>query len=479
MGNQRTAPRLGQRPAAAAPLDSKAAISRFRPTLAGDIGILHPEAEGATAPETLRQKDRASLQTLESSRDSGSPKEQGRGDTPGISQALGTAGANRPVMPGASSSLPESSVSQPEDLKKTPLYDAHVAAGARMVPFAGYSMPVQYRDGVMKEHLWTREHAGLFDVSHMGQARLRGVSPLSAFEEVTPGDFIGLKPGKQRYSVLLNKKGGIIDDLMAARPDDDGLFVVVNGACKENDFKVIDNELAGQVKIERLESRALLALQGPQAAAVLAAHVPEAADMVFMDCRALTAFGVDAIVSRSGYTGEDGYEISVPGDAAAAIWAALLADERVKPIGLGARDSLRLEAGLPLYGHDLDETVSPIEGGVGFAVAKKRRDAGDFPGASRIMAERADGPTRIRVGLHVDGAPAREGAQIADELGEIVGVVTSGGFSPSLGYPIALGFVPPALAEVGTKVSVIVRGKPQLAIVTELPFVPHRYIRKL
>ena len=370
-------------------------------------------------------------------------------------------------------------MSEPSDLKKTPLYDAHVAAGARMVPFAGYSMPVQYRDGVMKEHLWTREHAGLFDVSHMGQARLRGVSPLSAFEEITPGDFIGLKPGKQRYSVLLNKKGGIIDDLMAARPDDDGLFVVVNGACKDNDFKVIDNELAGQVKIERLESRALLALQGPEAAAVLAAHVPQAADMVFMDCRALSAFGVDAIISRSGYTGEDGYEISVPGDAAAAVWATLLADERVKPIGLGARDSLRLEAGLPLYGHDLDETVSPIEGGVGFAVAKKRRDAGDFPGASRIMAERADGPTRVRVGLHVDGAPAREGAEIADELGEIVGVVTSGGFSPSLGYPIALGFTPPALSEPGTKLSVIVRGKPQLAVVTELPFVPHRYIRKL
>jgi len=238
-----------------------------------------------------------------------------------------------------------------ETLKQTPLYAAHVEAGARMVPFAGYAMPVQYKDGVLKEHLWTRENAGLFDVSHMGQARLRGVSPLSAFEEVTPGDFIGLKPGKQRYSVLLNKKGGVIDDLMAGRPDDDGLFVVVNGACKENDFKVIDDELAGQVRIDRLEDRALMALQGPKAAEVLAIHAPDAAKLAFMETAAITAFGVDAIVSRSGYTGEDGYEISVPGEAALRIWNTLLADERVRPIGLGARDSLRLEAGLPLYGH--------------------------------------------------------------------------------------------------------------------------------
>jgi aminomethyltransferase len=218
-----------------------------------------------------------------------------------------------------------------ETLKTTPLYEAHVAAGARMVPFAGYSMPVQYKDGVLKEHLWCREHAGLFDVSHMGQARLRGVSPLSAFEEVTPGDFIGLKAGKQRYSVLLNKKGGIIDDLMAARPDDDGLFVVVNGACKENDFKVIDDELAGQVKIERLENRALIALQGPEAAAVLAAHVPHAAKMVFMDSAAVEGFGTDLILSRSGYTGEDGYEISVPAAEAQRVWNLLCEDERVKP----------------------------------------------------------------------------------------------------------------------------------------------------
>lgn len=367
-----------------------------------------------------------------------------------------------------------------EPLKFTPLRDAHVAAGARMVPFAGYSMPVQYKDGVLKEHLWTRENAGLFDVSHMGQARLRGVSPLSAFEEVTPGDFIGLKPGKQRYSVLLNKSGGIIDDLMAARPDDDGLFVVVNGACKDNDFKVIDEELAGQVRIERLEDRALLALQGPKAAEVLAEHAPEAATMVFMDARAMTAFGVDAIVSRSGYTGEDGYEISVPAEAAPRIWATLLADERVRPIGLGARDSLRLEAGLPLYGHDVDETVSPIEADLAFAVSKKRREARDFPGAARIAAELETGPARVRVGLKVlEGAPAREGAEIADATGAVVGIVTSGGYSPSLGCAIAMGFAPPALAAVGTALKVIVRGKAQACEVVAMPFVPHRYVRKL
>ncbi|WP_374535177.1 glycine cleavage system aminomethyltransferase GcvT [Phenylobacterium sp.] len=373
-----------------------------------------------------------------------------------------------------------------ETLKTTPLYEAHVAAGARMVPFAGYSMPVQYKDGVLKEHLWTRENAGLFDVSHMGQARLRGVSPLSAFEEVTPGDFIGLKPGKQRYSVLLNRTGGIIDDLMAARPisfdgtGDDGLFVVVNGACKDNDFKVIDDELAGQVRIERLEDRALMALQGPKAAEVLAAHAPQAAAMVFMDARAFSAFGTDVIVSRSGYTGEDGYEISVPASEALRIWNTLLADERVRPIGLGARDSLRLEAGLPLYGHDVDETVSPVEADLAFAVAKKRREARDFPGAARIARELAEGPSRKRVGLIVlEGAPAREGTQIADEAGNVVGVVTSGGFSPSLGKPIAMGFAPPALADVGTRLKVIVRGKAQAAEVTAMPFVPHRYVRKL
>jgi aminomethyltransferase len=375
----------------------------------------------------------------------------------------------------------EKSGSTPTDapLKTTPLHAAHLAAGARMVPFAGYEMPVQYPDGVLKEHLWTREHAGLFDVSHMGQGRLRGVAPLAAFEEVVPGDFINLKAGRQKYSVLLNRTGGIIDDLMASRPDDDGLFVVVNGACKENDFAVIADELGPQVTIERYEDRALIALQGPEAAAVFAAHAPEAAEMVFMDIRWIKAFGEDLIVSRSGYTGEDGYEISIPGHAAERVWNTLLQDPRVKPIGLGARDSLRLEAGLPLYGHDLDETVSPVEAGLTFAINKNRREQRDFPGAARIVRELADGPARKCVALKVlEGAPAREGAEIADAAGTVIGVVTSGGFSPVLKGGIAIGFVPPAHAQVGAILNVIVRGKPQRAEVVKSPFVPHRYVRK-
>jgi aminomethyltransferase len=371
-------------------------------------------------------------------------------------------------------------------LKTTPLHTAHIARGGKMVPFAGYELPVQYAEGVLKEHLWTREHAGLFDVSHMGQGRLRGVAPLAAFEEIVPGDFINLKPGKQKYSVLLNRQGGIIDDLMASRPifpdgsGDDGLFLVVNGACKENDFKVIDAELAGQVSIERYEDRALVALQGPEAAAVLAEQVPAVAGMVFMDIRRVEGFGTDLIVSRSGYTGEDGYEISIPGADAERVWDALLADPRVKPIGLGARDSLRLEAGLPLYGHDLDETVSPVEADLTFAINKNRREQRDFPGAARIMKELAEGPARVRVALRVlEGAPAREGAEITDAGGTVVGVVTSGGYSPCLKAGIALGFAPPALAAVGTQLKVIVRGKPQACEVVKAPFVPHRYVRKL
>jgi aminomethyltransferase len=387
---------------------------------------------------------------------------------------------------------PTQKTEEGEALKTTPLHAAHIALGARMVPFAGYDMPVQYTEGVLKEHLWTREHAGIFDVSHMGQARLKGPDPqdkgppLAAFEEVVPGDFLSLKPGRQKYSVLLNRDGGIVDDLMAARPvtidgtGDNGLFVVVNGACKENDFAVLAAELAGQVVIERLETRALIALQGPQAAAVFQHYAPEAASMVFMDVRLMTAFGVDLIVSRSGYTGEDGYEISVPEAAADDVWNVLLSDARVKPIGLGARDSLRLEAGLPLYGHDLDETVSPVEADLAFAINKTRREQRDFPGAARIVKELADGPKRTRVALRVlEGAPAREGAEIADADGKVVGLATSGGYSPVLKCGIALGFVPPAQAAVGTPLKVIVRGKPQAAEVVKAPFVPHRYVRKV
>ena len=365
-------------------------------------------------------------------------------------------------------------------LKTTPLTEAHVALGARMVEFAGYDMPVQYAEGVLKEHLWTREHAGLFDVSHMGQARLRGADPLAAFEALTPGDFKGLKPGKQRYSLLLNGDGGIVDDLMAARPDDDGLFVVVNGACKDGDYRLVAERLAGRAEVERLEDRALVALQGPEAAAVFERHVPEAAAMTFMEARTLPGFGVELIVSRSGYTGEDGYEISIPRPAAVSVWNTLLADERVKPIGLGARDSLRLEAGLPLYGHDLDETISPVEAGLAFALPRRRREAGDFPGAARILRELTHGPARVRVGLKVlEGAPAREGAEAADADGKVIGRVTSGGFSPSLRQGIALAFVPPVHSEPRTRLNVIVRGKAQACEVVGLPFVAHRYVRKL
>ena len=370
-------------------------------------------------------------------------------------------------------------MSEPE-LKRTPLHAAHLAAGARMAGFAGYDMPIQYPDGVMKEHAWTRDSAGLFDVSHMGQAWLTGEGWAGAFEAVVPGDFAALKPGRQKYSVLLNDAGGILDDLMAARPDDRGLFLVVNGACKDDDFRFLEARLPSGVKLERLDDRALLALQGPQAAAVLAAHVPGAADLAFMDSAALTGFGgVDLIVSRSGYTGEDGFEISLPDSEAPRVWDLLLADARVRPIGLGARDSLRLEAGLPLYGHDVDPSVSPVEAGLAFSVSPSRRRRGDFPGAARILAELSGAPSRARIALKVlEGAPAREGAVIVDAAGAEVGVVTSGGFSPTLGAPIAIGFAPPALCAPGQRLGVVVRGRTWPVETTDLPFVPHRYVRR-
>ncbi|WP_091737235.1 glycine cleavage system aminomethyltransferase GcvT [Phenylobacterium immobile] len=365
-------------------------------------------------------------------------------------------------------------------LKTTPLHAAHLAAGARMVAFAGYDMPVQYADGVLKEHLWTRESAGLFDVSHMGQARITGADPFRAFERLTPGDFRGLKVGRQRYSVLLNEAGGVLDDLMAARPDDNGLFVVVNGACKDADFALLAKGLGPEGALQVLEDRALIALQGPRAAEAFAVHVPEALRLAFMDSAVLSGFGCDLIVSRSGYTGEDGFEISLPAREAERVWATLLEDQRVRPIGLGARDSLRLEAGLPLYGHDLDETVSPIEAGLGFAISKKRLAAGDFPGAARIARELAGDLTRVRVALKVlEGAPAREGAEIADETGAVVGRITSGGHSPCLKQGVALGFAPPGLAQAGQRLNVIVRGRSQPCEVVEPPFVPHRYARKV
>ena len=365
-----------------------------------------------------------------------------------------------------------------DTLKTTPLNAAHRALGARMVGFGGYDMPVQY-EGVLAEHRWTREHAGLFDVSHMGQARITGPDAIAQFERFVPGDYAILKDGKQKYSLLLNANGGIMDDLMAGKPDHDGLYVVVNAGNKDADFAHLAANLAGDAKLTILDDRALLAIQGPEAAEVMAAHEPALAEMGFMDSARLMLFGVDAYVSRSGYTGEDGYEISVPAKDAERVWNTLLEDARVKPIGLGARDSLRLEAGLPLHGHDIDATTSPVEGALTFALSKSRKERADFPGAARINRELAEGPSRVRVGLVVkEGAPAREGAEIADIDGTVIGAVTSGGPSPTLGRNIAMGYVPPSHAALGTELKVIVRGKPAAAEVVAMPFVAQRYYRK-
>lgn len=380
-----------------------------------------------------------------------------------------------------------------EDLKFTPLHAQHIALGGRMVPFGGYELPVQYPTGIMAEHKWTREHAGLFDVSHMGPSFLmlaeRSGDPEADHEAVAAivetlacGDIKGLKPGQVRYTLLLNAAGGTIDDLMVARPADPAwagtLYIVVNAGTKEGDFALIQKAAAGKAVLNRADDGGLLALQGPEAAEVMAGFLPAATDLAFMTYGSFDWNGTRLVISRSGYTGEDGFEILADAGQAVAVWEKLLVDERVKPIGLGARDSLRLEAGLPLYGHDLDETVSPIEASLGFAVSKRRREAADFPGAARILRERDGGLKRVRVGLLVEGAPAREGAEIRDAAGNVVGIVTSGGFAPTLARAIALGFVLPDHAGPGTKLQVSVRGRLQAAQVVETPFVPHRYVRK-
>ena len=378
-----------------------------------------------------------------------------------------------------------------DDLKQTPLYERHVTAGGRIVPFGGYALPVQYPTGIMAEHKWTREQAGLFDVSHMGPSFLTLSQPsgdadadhaaiAAIIEPLICGDIAGLKPGQMRYTLLLNDDGGTIDDLMvgrlAERPG--SLYVVVNAGTKDGDFARIA-EAAGDTGIlHRADSGGLLALQGPEAVDIMAALLPEATQLGFMQVRDFDWNGVSVTISRSGYTGEDGFEILVPAHMTVALWDELLVDPRVKPIGLGARDSLRLEAGLPLYGHDLDMSISPIEADLGFAVSKRRREAADFPGAARILAEREGKLSRKRVGLVVQGAPAREGAEILDGSGTVIGVVTSGGFAPSLGKAIALGFVPPEHSAVGTALQVSVRGRAQPAEIVPTPFVPHRYFRK-
>ncbi len=417
------------------------------------------------------------------------------------------------------------------DTLTLPLDAWHRARGGRMVEFAGYWMPVQY-EGIMAEHLWVRDSAGLFDVSHMGQLRFTGHGVETALEALLPADITGHPLNKARYSLLLDENGGILDDLMLTRLPDDltpdpfqaalppfvssevetqaardeqrlstsadtaevypervegletngvggGVYIVVNGATKWDDIGHLREGLDDAITLNHLEDQALLAVQGPKAVDALARVIPGVETMVFMDARGFTWNGHALWISRSGYTGEDGYEISVPAVAAEALAEAICAEPEVKPIGLGARDSLRLEAGLPLYGHDLDEETTPVMADLGFALSKRRREEGGFPGHARIMAERDGSASLKRVGLLVEGRqPVREGASVVDAAGTDIGRVTSGGFAPTVGAPIAMAYVPTDLAAPGTQVTLSQRGKQHTATVTTMPFTPHRYVRK-
>ena len=368
---------------------------------------------------------------------------------------------------------------------KTPLHTLHLELGARMSPFAGYEMPIQYPAGVLSEHLHTRKAAGLFDVSHMGQALIGGgghVAVAAFLETLCPADLLNLAPGRQRYTQLLNETGGIVDDLMVTRPPgaEGALRLVVNAARKEVDFALIRQRLPSDVRLTPLPDAALIALQGPLAAPTLAALAPgEAVEtMAFMSARPARIAEFETFVSRSGYTGEDGYEIAIASAEAENFARILLDQPDVAPIGLGARDSLRLEAGLCLYGHELDETIDPIEAALSWSIQKRRRVEGGFPGAKRIQDALANGPDRQRVGVRPDGrAPAREGTEIVSIDGLPIGVVTSGGFGPSVNGPIAMGYVARSHAPVGTPISLMVRGKPLSARIVALPFHPHAYHR--
>lgn len=370
-------------------------------------------------------------------------------------------------------------------LAVTPLHALHIELGAKMVPFAGYDMPVQYPAGVLSEHLHTRAQAGLFDVSHMGQAWIEGPdfeTVAHALEALVPGDILGLQPGAIRYTLLLNEKGGIRDDLMITRPFEssraNSLFIIVNAACKEADFAHIAAHMPAGVALKPILDRALIALQGPEVVAVMERFAPQAASMEFMTARALDVNGVPCLVSRSGYTGEDGYEISVPEAQAVQLTRKLLAEKEVQPIGLGARDSLRLEAGLCLYGHDIDEETTPIEAGLSWTIGKRRRAEANFPGAKIILDQLFNGVTRKRVGLLPEGkAPAREGTEIVNASGGVMGRVTSGGYGPTVEGPIAMGYVESASAGLGTQVELMVRGKGRPAKVVAMPFVEKRFHR--
>ena len=368
----------------------------------------------------------------------------------------------------------EAEALEPEVLT-LPLDAWHRERGGRMVEFAGYWMPVQY-EGIIAEHLWTRESAGLFDVSHMGQLHLSGEGVEAALEAVLPIDLSTLKQGAPRYSMLLDEEGGILDDLMVTRRDD-GFYLVVNGATKWDDIAHLRENLPDEVTLSHMDESALLALQGPKAAQALERLAPGVSALTFMKGGQFKLDGVDAWISRSGYTGEDGFEISIPAEAAERVAGLLCAQEEVKPIGLGARDSLRLEAGLPLYGHDLSPDHSPVDADLLFAVNKRRRSEGGFTGADRVLKDLADGTAQVRVGLSLDGRQAaREGAEVYAG-GQKVGVLTSGGFSPTLQRPIAMAYVDRAHAETDTTLEIDVRGKRLPATVTAMPFVPHRYHR--
>lgn len=366
-----------------------------------------------------------------------------------------------------------------EPLRQTPLHGLHLELGGKMVPFAGYEMPVQYPAGILREHLHTREKAGLFDVSHMGQAFLSGANPAAALERVTPADIAGLKDGQQRYGLLLSDAGTIKDDFMTTRlAGERALFLVVNAAMKESDFAYISDKLSHVATLLPQADRALLALQGPAAETVLSRHAPDVARLSFMKVARADIGRVPAIVSRSGYTGEDGFEISVDAKHAERIARLLLSEPEVLPIGLGARDSLRLEAGLCLYGHDIDDTIDPVTANLVWSIGKRRKIAKDFPAADAIMQKLFDGTKSKRIGVRPDGrAPAREGTEIADKSGRIIGRVTSGGFGPSVNGPIAMGYVESPFADDNTPIDLIVRGKALSARVAPMPFVPHRYKR--
>jgi aminomethyltransferase len=364
-------------------------------------------------------------------------------------------------------------------LLTTPLDALHRELGGKMVPFAGYSMPVQYPAGVLTEHLHTRNAASLFDVSHMGQVEIEGAEAAALLETLVPADIKGLGIGRTRYTVFTNGQGGIDDDLMVSKLAEDKLFLVINAACKHADFAHMTAHLAGKgVSLRMLEDRALVALQGPKAAAAMATLSPEAVTMGFMSIRAVSVAGFACLVTRSGYTGEDGWEISVAAHDAEALVRALLAAPEVKPAGLGCRDSLRLEAGLCLYGSDIDTATTPVEANLSWILGKRRRVEGGFPGAAIIQQQLADGPSRLRVGIKPVGrAPARAHTEITDEAGNRIGEISSGGFGPSVDGPVAMGYVPAAFAKDGTPVRLVVRGKALEAHVVPLTFVPHRYFK--